>query len=62
MPPTKMGTQSPTGQGMAWVPKHRFSFKKGVEILSLFSTLSFPSQWGRTDVAMRADSGFLHAH
>ena len=33
MPPTKMGTQSPTGQGMAWVPKHHFPLKRVLRFL-----------------------------
>ena len=28
MPPPKMGTQSPTGKGVAWVPKHHFPLKR----------------------------------
>ena len=35
MPPTKMGTQSPTGQGMAWVSKHHFPLKRVLGFLKL---------------------------
>ena len=36
MPPTKMGTQSPTGKGMAWVPKHHFPLQRVLRFLLWF--------------------------
>ena len=36
--PTKMGTQSPTGKGMAWVPKHHFPCKRVLGFLPVGGT------------------------